>query len=132
MTKMVDPENQAWVLTHDNTMFTSTDKGQTWVKLRELDSEQNTETSKRNQAENAATTRDEVCGSEEINGVLHDTVAATYDTLQSFKAENHHKYWINPETGWIAKAYYHMKGSGFESKTTQLISKAPDLELPTP
>ncbi len=132
MTEMIEPANQAWVLTYNDTMFTSNDKGETWQKLRELDSSANAENTNQNLLENAATTREEVCGSEEIDGVTYSTVEATYDHLQNFKTENRHKYWVDPDTGWIARAYYHIKATGFESKTTQLISKAPDLQLPKP
>ena len=132
LTEMIEPVNQDWAMTYQNTMFTSSDKGKTWKKLRTLDSGHDREKVRKDQVENAATTRDEVCGSEELDGVVHDTVQATYDTLQNYKSEQRHKYWVNPENGWISKAIYHSKSAGFESKTTQLVSKAPDLQLPRP
>ena len=132
MTEMVEPATQDWVLTYDNTMYTSSDKGESWKKIRTLDSENNEEVARKNLTENSATTRNAVCGQEEVDGVLHDTVEADYDTLQNFKTENHFKYWVHPETGWITKATYLVKGQGFESFTTQLPTPAPGLELPTP
>mgnify|MGYP000719459463 CR=1 FL=1 len=132
MTEMIEPASQPWVLTWDDVMYTSADKGGTWTKLRDMDSAGNQDQARKNQEENAATARDAACATEEIDGVTYDVVEATYDTLQNFKTENHNKYWVNPETGFIAKAVYEMKGEGFESVTTQLIEPAPDLELPTP
>ncbi|MGI9352916.1 MAG: hypothetical protein ACR2O3_15240 [Rhizobiaceae bacterium] len=132
MTEMVEPENQDWVLTYNDTMYTSSDKGKSWNKIRTLDSANNEEVSRKNLVENSATARNAVCGQEEIDGIQHETVEADYDTLQNFRTENHFKYWINPETGWITKATYLVKGQGFESFTTQFPVPAPDLELPMP
>lgn len=131
MTEMIEPANQDWVLTYDNTMFTSSDKGTSWKKLRTLDGGQ-PDAARKNREENATTTKNAACGAEDLNGVAHETVEADFETLQNFKTENHYKYWVNRETGKITKATYQMKGSGFESFTTQLIEPAPGLELPTP
>ncbi len=62
-----------------------------------------------------------------IDGVMYEVIEADFDTLQNFKTENHFKYWVNPETRWIFKATYKMKGSGFESFTTQFPEAVPDL-----
>jgi hypothetical protein len=132
MTEMVTPADQPWVLTYDDAMYTSSDKGGTWTKLRDLDSDANADSAKANMMENAETARNAACGTEELDGVAYETVQADYDTLQNFKSENHHKYWVHPDTGFIAKAVYELKAENFESMTTQLIEAAPDLVLPTP
>jgi len=132
MTEMVDPADQAWVLTYDNVMYTSSDKGETWDKVRELDSESNQDNAKADLKANAATAKNASCGQEDLDGVMHDVVEADFETLQAFKTKNHYKYWVNPETGYIAKVIYAMKGEGFESVSTQSIEAAPDLVLPTP
>jgi hypothetical protein len=132
MTQMIDPDNQPWVLTYDDVMYTSSNKGETWDKLRELDSGSNQDSAKEDLKANAATARNASCGTEDLDGVMHDVVEADFETLQAFKTENHYKYWVNPETGYIAKVIYAMKGEGFESVTTQSLEAAPDLVLPTP
>jgi len=130
MTEMIEPAGQPWVLAHNDVMYTSADKGENWSRLRDLDSDP--DAARAQLEENAQTARNEVCGNEELDGVAYDTVEADYVSLQGFKSENHHKYWVHPETGFIAKAVYHLKSESFESTTTQLIEAAPDLELPTP
>jgi len=130
MTEVIEPAGQPWVLTHDKVMYTSADKGESWTKLRDFDSDP--DAARAQMEENAQSARNEVCGTEELDGVMFDTVEADYDSLQGFKSENHHKYWVHPETGFIAKAFYHLKSETFESMTTQLIEAAPDLDLPTP
>ncbi len=132
MTVMIEPADQPWVLTYKNTMFTSADEGKSWTKIRTLDSEQNDENARKDRQENAKTVRDAACGEEALDGVAHDTVEADFNTLQNYKTENHYKYWVNRETGWISKATYQTKGEGFEGTSTQLIESAPDLALPTP
>ena len=132
MTKMIDPANQPWVLTYNNTMYTSADEGKSWAKIRAVDSAQNAASGLRDRQENAQTVSNAVCGEEVLDGVAHDTVEADFKTLQNFKTENHYKYWVNRETGWISKATYQTKGEGYEGFTTQVIEPAPELSLPTP
>ena len=132
MTEMVEPAGMPWTLEYDNVMYTSADGGKTWAKVREMDSQQDDEAARAAREENAKTVRNVVCSEEAIDGVMHDVVEADFDMLQNFKIENHHKYWVNRDSGFIVKAVYDMKGKGFESRSTQLIEKAPDLALPTP
>lgn len=129
MTETIEPAGQPSVVAYNNVMYTSADGGKTWTKLRELGG---TEDAKTALAENAKTARNEVCGEEELDGVVREVVEADYDTLQNFKTENHFKYWVDRESGFIVKAVYAMKGKGFESLSTQIIEPAPDLNLPTP
>ena len=132
MTEIITPAGQPWVLTYDDVMYTSPDKGETWTKLRDLNSDANADGAKADLMENAETARNAACGTDELDGVAYETVEADYDTLQNFKSENHHKYWVHPDTGFIAKAVYELKAESFESLTTQLIEAVPDLTLPTP
>lgn len=132
MTEAVDPAGQPWVLTYEDVMYTSSDGGETWAKLRDLDSAANADTAKSNIKENAETARNAMCGTDVFGGITYDTVEADYDTLQNFKSENHNKYWVHPDTGFIAKAVYELKAETFQSVTTQLIEEAPGLTLPTP
>jgi hypothetical protein len=79
MTEMIEPANGQWTLVHDDVMFTSSDKGATWKKLRALDSANNADQLRRNMEEAAATVKDAACGTEAIDGVAHDTVEASYE-----------------------------------------------------
>lgn len=132
MTQPIEPAGQPWVLTYEDVMYTSTDGGKSWTKLRDLDSAQNAESAKANMRENAATTRNAACGEDTIEGTGYDTVEADFDTLQNFKTENHFKYWVARDSEFIARVTYAMKGAGFESLTTQVLETAPGLTLPTP
>lgn len=132
MTEMVEPAGMPWTLEYANVMYTSADGGKTWTKVREMDSQKDDDVARAAREENAKTVRNAVCGEEAIDGVMHDVVEADYDTLQAFKTENHFKYWIARDSGFIVKAVYAMKGNGFESRSTQRIERAPDLTLPTP
>ena len=79
----------------------------------------------------ALTVKNASCGSEELDGVLHETAEADYSNAQ-MNSEHHEKFWVNPKTGWISKSVGKMKMGAFESTTTQLVEPAPDLSLPTP
>ena len=132
MTVMTEPANQPITLAYKNNMYTSSDKGKSWKKIREMDSEKNRLDNIRNQQANAKTIQNAACGEEMFDGVMHDTVEADFDTVQQYKSSNHYKYWVNRETGWIPKVTFTSKSSGYESFTTQLVEKTPDLQLPTP
>lgn len=131
MTVLPDPA-QPRTLAYNNKMFTSSDNGKTWKTVRTMDSEQNQKDNIKNQTENSKTVKNAECNQEELDGVMHETIEADFNTLQSFKSENHHKYWVNTKTGFISKAVYILKSKNYESKTTQNLTPAPDLTLPTP
>ncbi len=132
MTVMTEPANQPVTLAYDNKMYTSSDNGKSWKKIRDMDSEKNRLDNIRNQEANAKTIKNAVCGEELLDGVMHDTVEADFDTVQQYKSSNHYKYWVNRKTGRITKSTYDSKSSGYQSFTTQVIEDAPDLTLPMP
>ncbi|KPB01806.1 hypothetical protein [Ahrensia marina] len=132
MTEMLVPKSQPWVLTHDNVMYSSQDKGESWTELRMLDSGNNQANAKDGLREDAKTANNAVCGEDTLDGVVHDTVEADYLSQRGAVTEVHAKYWVDRESGYITKTFYHMKNNGFESMTTQLIERAPDLILPVP
>ena len=131
MTEMVEPANMQWTLVHDDRMFTSTDKGKTWAKLRTLDSAANAAQSRKNLEAAAATVKDAACATETVDGVTYDTVEGAYE-MAAHKTTHRDKYWIDPTTGWIARSESLTRMAGFESVVSQVIEKAPGLELPTP
>ena len=132
MTKAIEPENMQWTLVHDDVMYSSSDKGASWQKVREMDSAANQAAVNKSLTENAKTARDTICIEETVDGVRYEKVSGTYDTVSGFKATNSHVYWINLDTGWLEKAYYEMSSESFSSKTTQTIEKLDFLELPMP
>jgi len=123
---------QAWVLTYQNVMYQSSDEGKSWAKVRDLDASQNAEGAIAAKAENAKTISNAACGTEEIGGVAHDTLEADLTVSQGMVSENHYKYWVRPDDGFIVKATYDTKAPNFEMAITQTIEKAPDLKLPMP
>lgn len=131
MTEMIEPSNMAWSLVYDNAMFTSSDRGATWQKIRTLDSAHNSADNDKNLRDAAATAKDAVCGTEDIDGISHETVEASYEYVK-YKTAHRDKYWVNPKTGWIAKSTTLTKQAGFESFVTQIIEPAPGLDLPKP
>ena len=132
MTQMIKPANQGWVLAYNNTMYTSSDKGKSWKKIRTMDSAANAESGRKSRAESAKTVKNAQCAEEALEGVAHKVVEADFEGAQGMKTSNHYTYWVNAENGWISKAIYHVKSKSFESKTTQLVEPAPGLELPKP
>ena len=131
MTEMIMPANAQWTLVYNDVMYTSADKGKSWKKVRTLNSQQNKKGTDTTMQDAAKTVTNAACGSEDLNGVKHETAAADY-TIAKFKTTHHDTYWVNPKTGWITKKIGHTKQSGFESTTTQLAEPAPGLKLPKP
>ncbi len=131
MTEMIEPANASWTLVHDNTMYSSTDKGKSWQKVRTLDAAHSPEAVAKALQEDAKTARNAACGEDEVDGVAFDTVEADYTAFQG-QYTYHNRYWVDRETGWIARATYKTVGPNFEMFTTQVIEKAPGLTLPTP
>lgn len=121
-----------WVLTYNNTMYMSLDEGKSWKKIRTLDSKQNKDTTRKHQAENAKTVKNAVCGKEDIDGVMHETVEADITILQNINTDYHNKYWLDPKTGQAVKVVYDSKSKTYPSITTQIIERAPGLTLPMP
>lgn len=129
MSVPIDPP-QAWVLFYQNAMYQSSDKGETWAKVRDLDS--TPEAAIAAKQESAKTVRNAACGEEEIGGVAHDTLRAELTLTQGSVSENVYTYWVRKDDGFIARATYDTKGPNFEMLITQEIEPAPGLELPTP
>lgn len=131
MTVPIQPP-QPWVLTYENVMYQSADKGGSWAKVRDLDSGQNADGAIAAKKTNAATIRNAACGTEEIDGVKVEMVAADITVSQGMVTENRYTYWVRSDDNFIVKAVYDTKAQNFEMKVTQVIEKAPDLKLPVP
>jgi len=131
-TEMIDPETMPWSLMVDNILYSSTNKGATWTKVRKMDAGASPEAVAAQLAERAKTVRNAECGEAELDGVKYETVAADYDMGGNFSAVVHDKFWVHPDSGFIPKLETKMKGGNFESLTTQLVEPAPGLEIAAP
>ena len=105
MTESIEPENLQWTLVHDNVMYSSSDKGFTWKKIRDMDSAANHAAALDALNANANTSRDAHCTQETIDGVVYEKVSGTYDTVSGFNAKNYHIYWIDFSNR--AQNYFH-------------------------
>ncbi len=120
------------VVGYNNVLFQSSDEGASWVKVREMDTSQNADKALDDKRTNAKTIRNAVCADEELNGEPVSTIAADITITQGSGSENRYTYWVRQSDDFIVKAVYDSKSEDFESLTTQVIEKAPDLVLPTP
>jgi hypothetical protein len=132
MTEMIDPVDSSWSLFLGDNMYVSQDKGQSWTFQSSFDAEKGRADAKAALAKDVETASDLSCGTQTLNDVDHEVVAGTYQSSAIAGAEIHETLWVNPGTGLIAQSYRHLKMSGFESKTTQVIELSPDLVLPQP
>ena len=131
MTEMIKPASAPWSLGYGNVLYTSSDKGRTWKKVRVMQG-QAPEAKLKALRENARTARNAKCGQESLDGAAYDTVEGDYTHQQNMKIEYHNKYWIRKDDGFIRKSVYTFKARNFSGRSTQLIEKAPDLTLPKP
>ena len=131
MTEMVKPVNAPWALGYKGALYTSTDKGKTWKKARAMPMPTPEERMKALR-ENAKTARNTRCGTETLDGATYDTVEGDYTFQGNMKIEYHHKYWLDPQSGFIRKAVYTFRSRAISGHVTQLIEKAPGLTLPIP
>ncbi|WP_439140850.1 hypothetical protein [Planktotalea sp.] len=132
MSKAIDPESDPWTLFANDKMYMSHDKGATWGFVTDFDGEKGRADHKQAMTRDAKTARDVSCAKETSNDTLKDVVAGTYDSSVIEGAEIYEKFWVNPETGFIAQSYRYVKSTGFETKTTQVVTLNPDFVLPKP
>ncbi|MEP5153625.1 hypothetical protein [Planktotalea sp.] len=132
MTEMIDPADSPWSLFLGDNMYVSNDKGQSWTFQSSFDAEKGRADSKAALTKDLVAASDLVCGTEALNGSDYDVVSGRYLSSALAGAEIYEKLWIDPETGNIVQSYRHLKMTGFESKTTQVVELSPGLELPQP
>ncbi|MFN0262704.1 hypothetical protein ACKTEK_02385 [Tepidamorphus sp. 3E244] len=130
--KPTEPAGGPWYLTHDGTMYQSTDEGGSWVALHSFDKQDTREKNIASVEAQAQTVENAVCGEETLDGVAHETLEADTHMSEPTEVHTHAKYWVNKETGFVSKSIITMQQPGFQSTTTQVASPAPDLTLPLP
>lgn len=130
LTEMVDPANAQWSMGLNDVLYTSTDKGKTWTKVRDMGNQNAAH--QKSLDERAATVENASCTEAELDGVVHRIVEADYKMLGSFEADIHDKFWVNIETGYVPRLETTMKNTAFESFVVQELQPAPDLVMPNP
>jgi hypothetical protein len=126
------PAGGPWLLTYDGTTYQSADEGESWKKLYSFNLEDTRAASIKTVTEQASTIRNAACGEEALDGVVHDVLEADMTNLAPQTFEIHSKYWINRDTGFVAKAATLVKSDSFESSTIQTWRLADGLTLPIP
>ncbi|GAA0785206.1 hypothetical protein E1180_18505 [Roseibium denhamense] len=130
MTVPISPP-QPWVMTYETVMYQSSDKGNTWTKVRDLEAPA-PEAVLEQKLTDAQTLRNTDCALEEIDGVAYERIAGDITLSQGMVTENRYTYFVRQSDGFIAKAIYDTKAPNFEMVITQEIEPAPDLQLPVP
>ena len=132
MTEMIDPVDMPWSMAHENRFYSSADQGKTWKFVSEMDDAAAKQKAREMLEQDAATASNASCGSEELEGTTYETVSGTHVSSVMQGAEVSHKYWVNPDDGWIARLDSTTSGNGFEMTTSQVLEPASDLQLPVP
>ncbi len=130
LTEMIEPANAQWSMGLNNVLYTSTDKGETWTKVRDMGDQNSAHENALK--ERSATVKNAKCDKADLDGVVHETVEAEYKMLGAFEAVGYDKFWVNPATGYVPRLETIMKSTAFESFVEQVLEPAPKLVLPTP
>ena len=132
MTRPTIPKGP-WVLAFNGARYQSSDAGKSWQKIQTFDKDKARADAIKTVKGQAGTVRNAVCGEEELDGVLHETLEADTTNPAPNKFEIHTKYWVNRNAGdFVTRSDTTMKTSTFEMFTTQTWKKAPGLTLPKP
>lgn len=132
MVEAVEPADAPWYLTIEGTTWQSADGGANWTKAYSFNAEETRARNAESVRKQAASVENAVCGTEEIDGVMHDTIEADMSNPPPAAFQIHATYWINQETGFVTRTQSRMTMDAFESTTTQEWTPAPDLVLPSP
>lgn len=132
MVKTIEPAGGPWYLTLDGTTWQSADAGKTWVKAYSFDKDDTRAKGNEITRQQAGTVENAVCGGEELDGVMHETIEADMTNTTNMVFHIHSKYWINPDNGFVTRTTTRMTSDNFDSFTTQDWTPAPDLALPSP
>lgn len=131
ITEMIDPPTMPWSMVRDDVMYTSADQGESWTKVREVESEANSENARAALRADASTARDVSCSSETMDGGIVETVSGTYtsSTLQGAEVTN---AWFLTADGWIARHTSFIKAPSYEMEIEQVLEQVESVEIPSP
>jgi hypothetical protein len=132
MFKPVNPPNMPWTLTYRGAMYTSADQGRSWTKAHSFDpDEQHAQALAAIRAQTQSA-RDVVCGTETLDGDVHDTFEAHMTMEGSMRVEMHNRYWVSRATGQATRTVSTSRFGGTEMETTQTWRPLGDATLPVP
>ncbi|MDP2802883.1 MAG: hypothetical protein Q8O26_13465 [Phreatobacter sp.] len=132
MFKPVNPENIPWVLTYQGAMYQSADQVRTWTKVHSFDRDKQHAEAREAIRSQARSATGVVCGTETLDGVVHDTFDARMTMEGAVRVEMHNRYWISRESGISTQAVSISRFSGVEMTTTQRWRPLGDMTLPVP
>lgn len=132
LNKGIEPQGMPSTLAYNHSMYNSFDNGKSWRKKSDLDAEKARRDSLKLLSEEVKSTRNAICGEVKIDGIAYDWVEADYNSLRDKETKYHNKYWINKETGWLAKTSNQIDNPNYKTLVIQTIDKAPNLSLPKP
>lgn len=130
LTQMIDPPNMPWSMAMGKAMYVSNDKGKSWKKVRDLEEGHSPEAVRRQVAENMKSAKNAKCGTEEINGLPHETVEAEYIAQGNILMKD--KSWLHPKTKGIVKSESLMRQGKFEIKNIQVVVYLTEFNFPKP
>ena len=132
MGEAVEPPTNPWTLFYNDKMYMSHDKGATWSFVTDFDSAKGRADNKAALRKDMQTARDLKCDTDALDGIEHDVLEGRYTSSVIAGAEIFEKLWVSQDTGMIKQSYRHVTSTGFETKTTQIVSLYPELVLPDP
>jgi hypothetical protein len=132
MFKPVNPDNIPWVLTYQGTVYQSADQGRSWTKVHSFDRDKQHAEAKEAIRSQARSATGVVCGTETLDGVVHDTYEARMTMEGSVRVEMHNRYWMSRDTGIATQAISTSRFSGVEMTTTQRWQPLGTTTLPVP
>lgn len=131
MSEMIDPPNLPWSMVRDNVMYSSSDQGKSWSKVRDVDSEKEFANSRAMLEKDAATIRDVNCAEDTIDGETFEHVTGTYTSSAMQGAEAVNAYWVNAD-GWIARHTSKIDSPSFKMNYEQVLEKRDSVDIPAP
>lgn len=132
MYKPVKPATGDWILTYQGGMYQSGDAGKSWKKVHSFDPVESAQAARAQSKADAEAATDVLCGEDTVDGVTYMTFEATLPQPGLPGQTTRNRYWLEPATGYAARALFKSKLSGMETEIYQQWSRQPDLKLPTP
>lgn len=132
MFKSVSPPNLPWTLTYRGAMYSSADQGRSWTKVHSFDPEAQHAAAVAAIKAQARSATGVVCGTETLDGVVHDTFEARMTMEGPVRVEMHNRYWVSRESGAATRTVSASRFSGTEMLTTQLWRPLGSTTLPVP
>ena len=122
--------NGGWYLTHDGTTWQSTDEGKSWKKLYSFNQEDTWKAGLETVKQQSSTVRNAVCGKDEVDGELVDTLEVDMTNTVNATFEIHEKVWVRRSDERSVRCEMLTTGLGPDTFTTQTWKQVPELFIP--